>query len=93
MAEFSIREMEGMRQIRIDIYNETVRARRGALSNMRGQYTADAAAAVSARSLSLGIYQRGPDQTLLHGHRFDPATTIARWLSHPHRGQRRAMDT
>jgi uncharacterized protein (AIM24 family) len=36
MAEFSIREMEGMRQIRIDISNETVRARRGALSNMRG---------------------------------------------------------
>ena len=36
MAEFSIREMEGMRQIRIDIYDETVRARRGALSNMRG---------------------------------------------------------
>lgn len=26
-----------MRQIRIDIHNETVRARRGALSNMRGQ--------------------------------------------------------
>lgn len=36
MAEFSIREMEGMRQIRIDICKETVRARRGALSNMRG---------------------------------------------------------
>jgi uncharacterized protein (AIM24 family) len=36
MAEFSIREVEGMRQIRIDMYNETVRARRGALSNMRG---------------------------------------------------------
>jgi hypothetical protein len=46
MAEFSIREMEGMRQIRIDIYKETVRARRGALSNMRG--TTDPAAAVSA---------------------------------------------
>ena len=36
MANFSIREVEGMRQIRIDIDNETVRARRGALSNMRG---------------------------------------------------------
>ena len=39
MAEFSIREVEGMRQIRIDIREETVRARRGALSNMRGQIT------------------------------------------------------
>ena len=36
MARFSIREVEGMRQIRIDIDKETVRARRGALSNMRG---------------------------------------------------------
>ena len=39
MANFSIREVEGMRQIRIDIDNETVRARRGALSNMRGTTT------------------------------------------------------
>lgn len=39
MAEFSIREVEGMRQIRIDIRDETVRARRGALSNMRGRIT------------------------------------------------------
>lgn len=39
MAEFSIREVEGMRQIRIDIRDETVRARRGALSNMRGAIT------------------------------------------------------
>lgn len=36
MAEFSIREVEGMRQVRIDIRDETVRARKGAMSNMRG---------------------------------------------------------
>jgi uncharacterized protein (AIM24 family) len=36
MAEFTIRDVEGMRQVRIDIDRETVRARRGALSNMRG---------------------------------------------------------
>ena len=36
MAEFSVREVEGMRQVRIDIREETVRARRGAMSNMRG---------------------------------------------------------
>ena len=36
MANFSICEVEGMREIQIDIDNETVRARRGALSNMRG---------------------------------------------------------
>ena len=36
MAEFTVREVEGMRQVRIDIDNETVRARRGAMSNMRG---------------------------------------------------------
>ncbi len=39
MAEFSVREVEGMRQVRIDIAGETVRARRGAISNMRGDVT------------------------------------------------------
>jgi uncharacterized protein (AIM24 family) len=36
MATFSVREVEGMRQVRIDIADETVRARRGAMSNLRG---------------------------------------------------------
>ncbi|MFA9476252.1 MAG: AIM24 family protein [Filomicrobium sp.] len=36
MAEFLIREIEGMRQVQLDIQDETVRARYGALSNMRG---------------------------------------------------------
>jgi uncharacterized protein (AIM24 family) len=36
MAEFTVREVEQMRQVRIDIRGETVRARRGALSNMTG---------------------------------------------------------
>ncbi len=39
MAEFVIREVEGMRQVRVDIHDETVRARRGAMSNMRGDIT------------------------------------------------------
>jgi uncharacterized protein (AIM24 family) len=39
MAEFSIREVEGMRQVRIDIRDEVVRARKGAMSNMRGKIT------------------------------------------------------
>jgi uncharacterized protein (AIM24 family) len=39
MAEFSIREVEGMRQVRMDIREEVVRARRGAMSNMRGAIT------------------------------------------------------
>jgi uncharacterized protein (AIM24 family) len=39
MARFSIREVEGMRQVRLDIRDETVRARRGALSNMTGSIT------------------------------------------------------
>jgi uncharacterized protein (AIM24 family) len=39
MAEFSIREVEAMRQVRMDIRDETVRARRGALSNMSGAIT------------------------------------------------------
>ena len=39
MAEFAIREVEGMRQVRVDIRDETVRARRGAMSNMRGAVT------------------------------------------------------
>ena len=39
MAEFTVREVEGMRQVRIDIRDETVRARRGAMSNMRGSIT------------------------------------------------------
>lgn len=36
MADFTIREVEGMRQVRIEIDKETIRARRGALSTMRG---------------------------------------------------------
>ncbi|HMQ94109.1 MAG TPA: AIM24 family protein [Amaricoccus sp.] len=36
MADFTIREVEGMRQVRVDISGETVRARRGAMSNLRG---------------------------------------------------------
>jgi uncharacterized protein (AIM24 family) len=36
MAHFTVREVEQMRQVRIDIRGETVRARRGALSNMTG---------------------------------------------------------
>ena len=39
MADFSIREVEGMRQVRVDIRDETVRARKGAMSNMRGSVT------------------------------------------------------
>ena len=37
MAEFTQREVEGMRQVVIDIAGEAVRARAGALSNMRGR--------------------------------------------------------
>ena len=36
MAVFRVREIEGMRQITIDVSDETVRASRGALSNMNG---------------------------------------------------------
>jgi uncharacterized protein (AIM24 family) len=36
MAEFTVREVEGMRQVRIAIEGETVRTRRGALSNLHG---------------------------------------------------------
>lgn len=36
MAELSIRDVEGMRQVRIDLTDETVLARRGAMSNLRG---------------------------------------------------------
>jgi uncharacterized protein (AIM24 family) len=36
MATFTIRDVEGMRQVRIDIENERVRACKGAMSNTRG---------------------------------------------------------
>ena len=36
MATFRIRDVEGMRQVRIDIKDETIRAAYGALSNMSG---------------------------------------------------------
>ncbi len=36
MAQFQVRNVEGMRQVRIDLENETVRAARGALSNLTG---------------------------------------------------------
>ena len=36
MAEFLVREIEGMRQVQLELQDETVRARYGAFSNMRG---------------------------------------------------------
>ena len=36
MADFHVRNIEGMRQVRIDLKDETVRAARGALSNFSG---------------------------------------------------------
>ncbi|MGF1659573.1 MAG: AIM24 family protein [Rubrimonas sp.] len=36
MAEFTVREIEGMRQLRIDLRDECVRSVRGALSRMEG---------------------------------------------------------
>lgn len=36
MARFTVRDVEGMRQLRIDIENESVRSVRGALSHMDG---------------------------------------------------------
>jgi uncharacterized protein (AIM24 family) len=36
MAEFTVREVEGMRQLRVDLHDETMRSRRGALSRMEG---------------------------------------------------------
>lgn len=36
MAQFQIRDVEGMRQVQITIADEMVRARKGAMSNMRG---------------------------------------------------------
>jgi uncharacterized protein (AIM24 family) len=39
MAEFTIRDVEGMRQVQVDLRDETVRARKGAMSNMRGNIT------------------------------------------------------
>lgn len=36
MAEFTVREIEGMRQVVVNLQNETMRARKGALSNIRG---------------------------------------------------------
>lgn len=36
MADFQVRNIEGMRQVRIDMQDETVRAARGALSNFSG---------------------------------------------------------
>jgi uncharacterized protein (AIM24 family) len=39
MADFATREIEGMRQVVITLQDETVRARRGAMSNMHGRLT------------------------------------------------------
>jgi uncharacterized protein (AIM24 family) len=36
MAEFTVRDVEGMRQVRMELKDESVRARRGAMSNTRG---------------------------------------------------------
>lgn len=42
MATFSVREVEGMRQVRVDLVGEGIRTRRGAMSNLRGPVRATA---------------------------------------------------
>ncbi|WP_210529594.1 AIM24 family protein [Rubellimicrobium arenae] len=53
MAQFTVREVEGMRQVRIDLQDEAIRTRRGALSNLRGRIR------VTARLPGMGDLVRG----------------------------------
>ncbi len=81
MSEFSVREVEGMRQVRIDIDGETVRARSGALSKYHGRID------FVPRIPRLGDFWRAlftdeaRSSTILQRQRDDPASAVPRRLS------------
>ncbi len=95
MAEFSIREVEGMRQVQMDIRDETVRARKGALSNMRGDIqliprlpgARDIMRSMFTREAAIRPYYIGTGQILLQpslgGYHLLDVAEGERWILEP----------
>ena len=78
MAEFAIREVEGMRQVRMDIRDEAVRANKGAMSNMRGAVTLTPRLPSAGDLFRSPFTTRGAGAAVLLRHRLDPAAALAR---------------
>jgi uncharacterized protein (AIM24 family) len=95
VAEFALREVEGMRQVRIDIRDEAVRARAGALSNMTGRITltprvpgtGDIFRSVFTREARVRPFYEGTGTILLQpslaGYHIFKAAERERWLLEP----------
>jgi uncharacterized protein (AIM24 family) len=95
MAKFTIREVEGMRQVRLDIDDEVVRARRGAMSNMRGEVTltprlpgaGDVFRAIFTDEARIRPFYSGTGSVLLQpslgGYHIVDVTEGERWLLEP----------
>jgi uncharacterized protein (AIM24 family) len=95
MAQFTIREVEGMRQVRLDIDDEVVRARRGAMSNMRGEVTltprlpgaGDVFRAIFTDEARIRPFYSGTGSVLLQpslgGYHIVDVTEGERWLLEP----------
>lgn len=95
MAVFRVREVEGMRQLSIDITNETVRAAFGALSNMNGsiRFTprlpkfGDVVRAIFTRESRIRPYYRGTGsinlQPSLRGFHVFEVDQGERWVLEP----------
>ncbi len=95
MAEFSIREVEGMRQVQMDIRDETVRARKGAMSNIRGDIdliprlpgARDIVRSMFTREASIRPYYIGTGSILLQpsigGYHLLDVADGERWILEP----------
>lgn len=95
MADFLIRDIEGMRQVQLDIREETVRTRYGALSNMRGNIEMtpclpnpmDAVRAIFNNESSIRPYLTGTGsirlQPSLSGYHLLDVIENERWILEP----------
>ena len=95
MAEFTIREVEGMRQVAVQLQGEAMRARRGAMSNMAGDITLrpelpglyDMWRALFAEEARIRPWYRGTGRVLLQpsiaGYHTFEVSQGERWILEP----------
>lgn len=95
MADFRIREIEGMRQVQLELRDETVRTRYGAMSNIRGNIEMkpclpnpmDVVRAVFNNETSIRPYYSGTGSMRLHpslsGYHILDVASDERWILEP----------
>jgi uncharacterized protein (AIM24 family) len=95
LADFIIRDVEGMRQVQVEIRDETIRARKGAMSNMRGNITfmprlpggGDVIRSLFVREPAIRPYYTGTGSILLQpsqgGYHILDVTLGDKWILEP----------